>query len=48
MPSLISPFVEYKGSVPQGEMEVKQKELEAEANDLITKGGKVSPQSSLS
>ncbi|CAE5967516.1 unnamed protein product [Arabidopsis arenosa] len=35
------PFVEYKGSVPQGEMAVKQKELEAEANELITKGGKV-------
>lgn len=29
-------------------MAVKQKELEAEANELITKGGKVSPQGSLS
>ncbi|XP_010487518.1 PREDICTED: uncharacterized protein LOC104765497 [Camelina sativa] len=35
------PFVEYKGSVPQNELQVKQRELEAEANELITKGGKV-------
>ncbi|KAL1220169.1 putative alanine--tRNA ligase, chloroplastic/mitochondrial [Cardamine amara subsp. amara] len=35
------PFVEYKGSVPQNELQVKQKELEAVANELITKGGKV-------
>ncbi|AEE75837.1 threonyl and alanyl tRNA synthetase second additional domain-containing protein [Arabidopsis thaliana] len=35
------PFVEYKGSVPQEEFQVKQKELEAEANELISKGGKV-------
>lgn len=40
-----SPFVEYKGSVPQEEFQVKQKELEAEANELISKGGKVSPHS---
>ncbi|XP_009146076.1 alanine--tRNA ligase [Brassica rapa] len=35
------PFVEYKGVVPQAELLVKQKELEAEANELISKGGKV-------
>ncbi|EOA31540.1 hypothetical protein CARUB_v10014731mg [Capsella rubella] len=35
------PFVEYKGSVSQDKLLVKQKELEAEANELITKGGKV-------
>lgn len=35
------PFVEYKGVVPQSEVPVKQKELEAEANELISKGGKV-------
>lgn len=37
--------MEYKGVVPQAELLVKQKELEAEANELISKGGKVSPQS---
>ncbi|GMP76587.1 hypothetical protein CsSME_00033197 [Camellia sinensis var. sinensis] len=36
------PYVEYKGSVPQSEMQIKQKELEIEANKLISKGGKVS------
>ncbi|KAF3609600.1 hypothetical protein DY000_02050370 [Brassica cretica] len=35
------PFVEYKGVVPQAELQVKQKELEAEANEMISKGGKV-------
>ncbi|VVA97886.1 unnamed protein product [Arabis nemorensis] len=35
------PFVEYKGVVPQNELQGKQKELEAEANELISKGGKV-------
>ncbi|XP_010551066.1 PREDICTED: uncharacterized protein LOC104821773 [Tarenaya hassleriana] len=35
------PFVEYKGTVPQDELQVKQKELEAEANELISRGGKV-------
>lgn len=37
--------MEYKGVVPQAELQVKQKELEAEANEMISKGGKVSPQS---
>lgn len=36
------PFVEYKGAVPQNEVQSKQKELELEASNLITKGGKVS------
>ncbi|XP_050216178.1 LOW QUALITY PROTEIN: uncharacterized protein LOC126667252 [Mercurialis annua] len=36
------PFVEYKGTIPQNELQSKQKEIEAEANDLISKGGKVS------
>ncbi|OVA14869.1 Threonyl/alanyl tRNA synthetase [Macleaya cordata] len=35
------PFVEYKGTVPQTELQSKQKELELEANSLISKGGKV-------
>ncbi|KAI3987452.1 hypothetical protein MKX01_042456 [Papaver californicum] len=35
------PFVEYKGMVPQNELQSKQKELELEANALISKGGKV-------
>ena len=35
------PYVEYKGSVPQAELHSKQKELELEANNLISKGGKV-------
>lgn len=35
------PFVEYKGAVPQNEVQSKQKELELEASNLITKGGKV-------
>uniref|UniRef100_A0A1J3HUQ7 Alanine--tRNA ligase n=1 Tax=Noccaea caerulescens TaxID=107243 RepID=A0A1J3HUQ7_NOCCA len=35
------PFVEYKGIVPQDELQVKQKELDAEADELISKGGKV-------
>lgn len=33
--------MEYKGVVPQSEVPVKQKELEVEANELISKGGKV-------
>lgn len=36
------PWVEYKGVIPQNEMENKQKELEIEANALISMGGKVS------
>jgi hypothetical protein len=36
------PWVEYKGVVPQNEMQHKQKELELEANALISMGGKVS------
>ncbi|PQQ14169.1 uncharacterized protein Pyn_23830 [Prunus yedoensis var. nudiflora] len=36
------PYVEYKGTVPQKDMEIKQKELELEANALISRGGKVS------
>ncbi|PIN08158.1 Alanine--tRNA ligase [Handroanthus impetiginosus] len=36
------PFVEYKGTVPQNELQGKQNELELEANNLISKGGKVS------
>ncbi|XP_057486558.1 uncharacterized protein LOC130772633 isoform X4 [Actinidia eriantha] len=36
------PFVEYKGTIPQSEIQSKQKELELEANKLISKGGKVS------
>ncbi|XP_077225940.1 threonyl and alanyl tRNA synthetase second additional domain-containing protein [Tasmannia lanceolata] len=36
------PFVEYKGTIPQNELESKRKELEVEANVLISNGGKVS------
>ncbi|XP_019184096.1 PREDICTED: uncharacterized protein LOC109178995 isoform X2 [Ipomoea nil] len=36
------PFVEYQGTVSQNELQIKQKELEAEANNLISKGDKVS------
>ncbi|KAM7463069.1 hypothetical protein LguiA_031190 [Lonicera macranthoides] len=36
------PYVEYKGTVPQNELQTKQKELEVVANDLISRGGKVS------
>ncbi|KAL3837903.1 hypothetical protein ACJIZ3_022494 [Penstemon smallii] len=36
------PFVEYKGVVPHNEFQSKQKEIELEANHLISKGGKVS------
>ncbi|KAL3829372.1 hypothetical protein ACJIZ3_018174 [Penstemon smallii] len=36
------PFVEYKGVVPHNELQSKQKEIELEANHLISKGGKVS------
>ncbi|KAL2459257.1 alanine-tRNA ligase [Forsythia ovata] len=35
------PFVEYKGTVAQNELQTKQKELEVEANNLISMGGKV-------
>lgn len=35
------PFVEYQGTVLQDEVQIKQKELEAEANNLISKGEKV-------
>ncbi|KAL8486260.1 hypothetical protein ACS0TY_023099 [Phlomoides rotata] len=36
------PFVEYKGVVPQNELQSKKNELELEANKLILEGGKVS------
>lgn len=36
------PFVEYKGIIPQEQMQAKQKELETVANVLIAGGGKVS------
>ena len=39
---LFRPYVEYKGTVPQADLQSKQKELELEANNLISKGGKVS------
>ncbi|CAI0467417.1 unnamed protein product [Linum tenue] len=35
------PWVEYKGTVPQNELQTKQKEIEIEANGLISKGGKI-------
>ncbi|GLT32485.1 hypothetical protein SLA2020_071500 [Shorea laevis] len=35
------PYVEYKGTCPQNEFQNKQKELELEANALISRGGKV-------
>ncbi|GAV74897.1 tRNA-synt_2c domain-containing protein [Cephalotus follicularis] len=35
------PYVEYKGTVAQSELQTKQKELEVEANALISKGGEV-------
>ncbi|KAI9113995.1 hypothetical protein K1719_015246 [Acacia pycnantha] len=35
------PWVEYKGTIPQNEMQNKQKDLEQEANGLISVGGKV-------
>ncbi|KAG6496425.1 alanine--tRNA ligase-like [Zingiber officinale] len=37
-----SPFVEYKGLIPQDLLQVKQKELETETNALILTGGKIS------
>ncbi|KAM6545182.1 hypothetical protein CsatB_025918 [Cannabis sativa] len=36
------PFVEYKGTLPQNELQIKQKELELEVNKLISRRGKVS------
>ncbi|KAG5011130.1 hypothetical protein JHK87_019645 [Glycine soja] len=36
------PWVEYKGTISQNEMQSKQKDLELEANALISMGGKVS------
>ncbi|KAK1317658.1 hypothetical protein QJS10_CPA05g00449 [Acorus calamus] len=36
------PFVECKGTFPLDQLQTKQKELEAEANKLISIGGKVS------
>lgn len=36
------PYVEYIGIVPQKDVQNKQKELELEANALISRGGKVS------
>lgn len=38
----VRPFVEYKGTAPQTELQSKQQQLELEANNLIAKGGKVS------
>lgn len=35
------PYVEYKGPVPQDQLQSKAKELEVEATSLITRGGKV-------
>ncbi|KAJ4722193.1 Alanine--tRNA ligase [Melia azedarach] len=35
------PYVEYKGTIPQNELQSKKKELELEANALISCGGKV-------
>lgn len=35
------PFVEYKGIIPQDQLQNKQKELEIEANALISSGGEV-------
>lgn len=35
------PFVEYKGTVPQNELQNKQEELELEASKMIAHGGKV-------
>lgn len=35
--------MEYIGIVPQKDLQSKQKELELEANALISRGGKVSP-----
>ncbi|CAA2959601.1 Alanine--tRNA ligase [Olea europaea subsp. europaea] len=34
-------MIEYKGVVSQNELQTKQKDLEVEANNLISKGGKV-------
>ncbi|KAF9673349.1 hypothetical protein SADUNF_Sadunf10G0014700 [Salix dunnii] len=36
------PFVEYKGTIPQNELQSKQNELVLAANALISRGGKVS------
>lgn len=36
------PYVEYKGTIPENELQNKQKELELEVNALISGGGKVS------
>ncbi|GAB4851279.1 hypothetical protein Ancab_030575 [Ancistrocladus abbreviatus] len=36
------PFVEYKGTIPQNELQSKREEIELEANALISRGGKVS------
>ncbi|XP_068659623.1 uncharacterized protein [Aristolochia californica] len=36
------PFVEYKGTVPQNELQSKREELEKDANALISEGGRVS------
>ncbi|CAN0855812.1 Alanyl-tRNA editing protein AlaX-L [Linum grandiflorum] len=35
------PWVEYKGTVATNELQAKQKEIEVEANALISKGGRV-------
>ncbi|TXG71741.1 hypothetical protein EZV62_000320 [Acer yangbiense] len=36
------PYVEYKGTAPQSKLQSKPKELELEANAMISRGGKVS------
>ncbi|RXH72012.1 hypothetical protein DVH24_025513 [Malus domestica] len=36
------PYVQYKSTVPQKDIASKQKELDVEANALISRGGKVS------
>lgn len=39
------PFVEYKGTISQSDFQIKQNELEMEANALISRGAKVMLQS---
>ncbi|KMS95462.1 hypothetical protein BVRB_008010 [Beta vulgaris subsp. vulgaris] len=37
-----APYVEYKGTIPQAEWQIKLEELERDANAQISRGGKVS------
>ncbi|KAL3577659.1 hypothetical protein D5086_019163 [Populus alba] len=39
LPFSYGPFVEYKGTIPQNELQSKQHELELAANALISRGG---------